>query len=236
MAVISPQKGLQNNYKVGCKKTYHGREITKGSVKMCVICVSSKGAKQPSAETIRKMFEANPHSAGYMYARNNKVVIHKGYKAIEELMADLEYENFTENDVVVYHFRIATQANRIEMSQPFPITRNIDDLEELDIVTDKGLAHNGILSQTSNGDKELSDTAIYIRRYIAGREITSEFVNNLAEDTEGSRLAILEGDGNFHLTGTWTYENGLYYSNENWKHASKSYAYYHRYGERSYEW
>ena len=199
---------------------------------MCVICVSSKGAKQPSESIIRKMFEANPHSAGYMYARGGQVVIHKGYKAVEELMADLEYENFTENDVVIYHFRIATQANRVEMSQPFPITRDIDKLEELDIVSDMGIAHNGILRQTSNGDKELSDTAIYIRRYIAGREITDEFVNNLAEDTVGNRLAILMGDGNFRLTGTWTYENGLYYSNENWKYARKGTAYYH-YGERS---
>ena len=199
---------------------------------MCVICVSSKGAKQPSEEMIRKMFNANPHSAGYMYARNGQVVIHKGYKVIEELMADLDYQNFTKNDVVVYHFRIATQANRIEMSQPFPITREIEELEKLDTVADMGIAHNGILTKTSNGDKELSDTAIYIRRYIAGKEITDEFVNFLAEDTVGSRLAILKGNGEFHLTGTWTYDNGLYYSNENWKYSRQSVAYHH-YGERS---
>lgn len=185
---------------------------------MCVICVSGKGAKQPTEENIRKMFEANPHSAGYMFSRNGHVVIHKGYLAIEELLWDLEREKFTDNDVVIYHFRIATQANRIEMSQPFPITDDIADLEELDIVADMGIAHNGILKQTSNGDKELSDTAIYIRQAIAGKKITDEFVNYLAEDTVGSRLAILEGNGKFHLTGTWTYENGLYYSNENWKY------------------
>ena len=202
---------------------------------MCVICVSGKGAKQPSEETIRKMFNANPHSAGYMYARNGQVVIHKGYKTIEELMTDLDYEKFTENDVVIYHFRIATQANRTEMSQPFPITREIKELEALDIVSKMGIAHNGILSQTSNGDKELSDTAIYIRRFIADREITSEFVENLAEDTKGNRLAILDGDGNFYLTGSWTYENGLYYSNENWKHSYKGATYY-RYVERGSKW
>ena len=199
---------------------------------MCVICVSGKGARQPSEEMLTKMFKANPHSAGYMYARNGKVVIHKGYRAIEELMTDLDYERFTESDVVVYHFRIATQANRIEMSQPFPITRDIEELESLDVVADMGIAHNGILSQTSNGDKELSDTAIYIRRYIAERKITDEFVKNLAEDTEGNRLAILDGDGNFHLTGVWTYDNGLYYSNEYWKHSYRSTAYY-KYVERS---
>ena len=190
---------------------------------MCVICVSSKGAKQPSEETIRKMFRANPHSAGYMFARDGKVEIHKGYQAIEELMWDLNYENFTEQDVVIYHFRIATQAHRIEMSQPFPVTEDIEDLEALDAVADMGIAHNGILRQTSNGDPLLSDTAIYIRERIAGRNITDEFVKNLAEDTVGSRLAILEGNGEFHLTGTWTYENGLYYSNEVWKYPRTSY-------------
>ena len=200
---------------------------------MCVICVSSKGAKQPSEEDIRRMFIANPHSAGYMYARNNKVVIHKGYRSFEELMTDLDYENFTDQDVVIYHFRIATQAKRQEMSQPFPISKDIGDLEELDIVADMGIAHNGVLSQTSNGDKRLSDTAIYIRKYIAGRKITDKFVNKLAEDTIGNRLAILMGDGNFRLTGAWTYENGLYYSNELWRRAREK---LHYYGGGEYEW
>lgn len=185
---------------------------------MCVICVSGKGVRQPDEETIRKMFAANPHSAGYMFARDGKVEIHKGYKSIEELMKDIEAEKFTENDVVIYHFRIATQANRIEMSQPFPITEDIEDLEALDITSDIGIAHNGILRQTSNGDPYLSDTAIYIRERIAGRKITRKLVKKLEADTVGSRLAILKGNGKFHLTGTWTYENGLYYSNENWKY------------------
>lgn len=190
---------------------------------MCVICVSSKGAKQPSEDMLQRMFDANPHSAGYMYARNGQVIIHKGYRCIEELMADLDHEKFTKNDVVVYHFRIATQANRQTMSQPFPVTKNIDDLEALDVVTDVGLAHNGILQQTSNGDKRLSDTAIYIRDYIAGKKITDRLVERIAEDTAGNRIVLLDKDGNFYLTGTWTYENGLYYSNENWKRTYTKY-------------
>lgn len=190
---------------------------------MCVICVSSKGAKQPSEDTLQRMFNANPHSAGYMYARNGQVIIHKGYRCIEELMVDLDHEKFTKNDVVVYHFRIATQANRQTMSQPFPVTKNIDDLEALDVVTDVGLAHNGVLLQTSNGDNRLSDTAIYIRDYIAGKKITDRLVERIAEDTAGNRIVLLDKDGNFYLTGTWTYENGLYYSNENWKRSYTKY-------------
>lgn len=203
---------------------------------MCVICVSGKGAKQPTEEMLTKMFRANPHSAGFMYSRNGKVVIHKGYRTIEELTKDLAFEKFTENDVVVYHFRISTQANRIEMSQPFPISKEIEELESLDIVADMGIAHNGIISKTSDGNKDLSDTAIYIRRYIAGREITKEFVKFLGDDTVGSRLAILDGDGNFHLTGSWIYENGLYFSNDYWDRPSYKGAAYYKYVERSTEW
>lgn len=184
---------------------------------MCVICVSGKGVRQPSEETMRRMFEANPHSAGYMFARDGKVEIHKGYKSIEELMQDIETEKFTESDVVIYHFRIATQANRIEMSQPFPITEDIEDLEALDIISDAGIAHNGILRQTSNGDPYLSDTAIYIRERIAGRKITLRLVKKLAADTVGSKLVLLKGNGKFYLTGSWSCEDGLYYSNEIWK-------------------
>ena len=127
-------------------------------------------------------------------------------------------ETSAKNNInVTEFFRIATQSHRIEMSQPFPVTRDLNDLEALDTTTDIGLAHNGILSQTSNGDKDLSDTAIYIRRYIAGKKITDDFVENLAEDTVGSRLAILNKDGEFRLTGSWSYENGLYFSNNNWR-------------------
>lgn len=52
------------------------------------------------------MFRRNPHGAGYMYARDGKVTIHKGFMNIEDFLAAVHAEQFTLQDSVVYHFRI----------------------------------------------------------------------------------------------------------------------------------
>lgn len=77
---------------------------------MCIICVSKSGVQQPTDSTIRAMFRRNPHGAGYMYARNGKVTIHKGFMNIEDFLSAVHTERFTPQDSVVYHFRISTQA------------------------------------------------------------------------------------------------------------------------------
>lgn len=184
---------------------------------MCIICVSPKGIRQPSAEEIRTMFKHNPDSAGYMVARGDSVEIHKGYETAEALLSDLSYEKFTDADVVVYHFRISTQGFNLAMSQPFPVTENTLKLKKLDTRSRYGIAHNGVLGAYSNGDKEYSDTALFIKALVAPQirksGITKQFVNLVKEETIGSRICILDADGRFYLTGKWIYEDGLYFSN-----------------------
>ena len=46
---------------------------------MCIICVSPKGTRQPTRAQLKTMFFRNPHGAGYMYARDGIVHIHKGF-------------------------------------------------------------------------------------------------------------------------------------------------------------
>ena len=50
---------------------------------MCIICVSPRKVRQPSLATIKTMFLRNPHGAGYMFARDGKVHISKGYMDVE---------------------------------------------------------------------------------------------------------------------------------------------------------
>ena len=54
---------------------------------MCIICVSKSGVRHPSDITLHAMFRRNPHGAGYMYARDGKVTIHKGFMNIEDFLA-----------------------------------------------------------------------------------------------------------------------------------------------------
>lgn len=53
---------------------------------MCIICVSPTGVRQPNFTTIRTMFRNNPHGAGYMFARDGKVHISKGYMNIDSFL------------------------------------------------------------------------------------------------------------------------------------------------------
>ena len=136
---------------------------------MCIICVSKSGVRQPSDITLRAMFRRNPHGAGYMYARDGKVTIHKGFMNIEDFLAAVHAEQFTPQDSVVYHFRISTQAGvNAPMTHPFPLSNQPRLMRSLDLTCRCGVAHNGIIQLTSDPDnKRYSDTAIFITDYLS---------------------------------------------------------------------
>ena len=141
-------------------------------------------------------------------------------KLFVDYLDAIEAEQFGPDDVVIYHFRIATQARRYEMSQPFPLTDEEALLSAWDTVSRFGVAHNGIIYKTSNGDKMYSDTAIYIRDYMApaieSEEDIEAMIPQIEEDTAPSKLAILSGSGRFWLTGQWIYDKGLLFSNDSY--------------------
>lgn len=183
---------------------------------MCVICISPKGIRQPNEEELRDMWLTNPHGAGYMVARDGNVEIHKGFMDYFEFLDQIQFENFTDDDVVVYHFRIATQGGiNPQMCHPFPYTTTTKGLTALDVQCRVGIAHNGIIRLTSNGDKELSDTALYIRDYLPRRVkngLNNMALNAIYHDIQ-SRMVFLFADGSFKKVGNWEEVDGLIYSN-----------------------
>ena len=201
---------------------------------MCVICVKKKGVKLPSYEDIRDMWEANPHGAGFMFVRNEKVYIRKGFMTLEDFNKALSKENFTKDDVIVMHFRISTQAGvNPEMTHPFALTKNIEKTKILNVVCDIGVAHNGIIKMTSNGNKEYSDTAIFVTQYMTKLirnfdDFYNPAVREMIEELAKSKLAILTKDGDVAMIGDFKEVDGLYYSNLNhvwrtrWERAARN--------------
>ena len=53
---------------------------------MCIICVSPARTRQPSISQIKTMFRNNPHGAGYMFARDGRVQIHKGFMDVASFL------------------------------------------------------------------------------------------------------------------------------------------------------
>lgn len=188
---------------------------------MCVIAASPAGTRQPNLEELYAMWLTNPHGAGYMVARKNRVEIHKGFMDFNDFWRAVSKERFSDADPVVYHFRISTQAGiNPEMTHPFPLTANLDRHKELNLTCSIGIAHNGIISLTANGSREYSDTSLFISRYmtqIIRRKSDLENPKKLDEilSLAKSKFCILSKDGAIKTIGGFIERDGILLSNGN---------------------
>lgn len=188
---------------------------------MCIIAASMKGARQPSVKELKNMFNNNPDGAGYMYARDGKVTIHKGFMDFTDFYRTILDERFTDDDPVVYHFRISTQAGvNPEMTHPFPLTSVKENCEKLDLRCSVGIAHNGIIRMTSNSnERRFSDTVLFITEYMTKlirnrQDITDPAVTTMIENLTNSKWAIMDGaTGNIVTVGNFQLSDGILFSN-----------------------
>ena len=187
---------------------------------MCIICVSRSGVRQPGEATIRAMFLNNPHGAGYMFARDGWVTIHKGFMDLDDYLRAIREEHFTAADSVVYHFRISTQAGvNPEMTHPFPLSNQPARLRRLDQSCRIGVAHNGVIRLTSDpNNKRYSDTAIFITDYLSHiirrrADLRDQRVLDSIFQIAQSRFAIMDGGGYIATVGKFIDERGLLFSN-----------------------
>ena len=187
---------------------------------MCVIAVSKKGIKQPTEKELSLMWKHNPDGAGYMFSRKNHVFIHKGFLYWADFIRSVRSERFTENDSVVYHFRIATQGGINEaMTHPFPLSNSLSHMSALDIRCDIGIAHNGIIPLTSDPKSEYSDTALFITKYMSALvrsplDLLNPNILTMIEQLAHSKFAIMDKYGNVTTIGTFSEQNGILYSNQ----------------------
>ena len=191
---------------------------------MCIICVSPARTRQPSISQIKTMFLNNPHGAGYMFAREGRVHIHKGFMDIDSFLSAVKAEHFTAKDSVVYHFRISTQAGvNPEMTHPFPLSNRLPHMKALDVECPCGVAHNGIIRLTSDPSQhEYSDTALFITHYMARMvhgldDLKDAQLLNRIERLAGSKLAIMDGSGYIATIGPFINERGLLFSNDSYQ-------------------
>lgn len=197
---------------------------------MCIICVSGKGVRQPNEDEIRNMFRRNPHGAGYMVAEGDRVRIEKGFMNVTELLRMLRFEKFTEDDVVVYHFRISTQAGvNPEMTQPFPLASNLSVMKYLTVIkADCGVAHNGIIPITTDPTEyEYSDTALFISQYLVDivrrqSDLRNQKVLDKIEKLIQSKMVLLDKRGEYATIGNFIKHDGLLFSN----HTFEEYKYF----------
>ena len=216
---------------------------------MCIIAYKSAEQKFPSKKTLKRCFDNNDDGAGFMFNASGTVYIKKGFTTFSSFWKTLRSarEKYGEDIPYVMHFRISTQAGtRPDCTHPFPLSSHMKDLRLLDTKTNIGIAHNGIISLTSewgHKGKELtySDTMTFITDYLSliiknknwyKDKDTVQLISNLMGS---SRFAILDNTGHCELLGSgWIYDNGIWYSNSTYK---KSYTYSgYSYWDDHYDW
>jgi hypothetical protein len=193
---------------------------------MCIIIIKKKNVAVPSHEVLENCFINNSDGSGIAYVKNgsNKVIIEKGFLFFEEFIGRINELNFQSDDIVMYHFRLATHGlNNKENTHPFPLSRNITDLKKLYLETDIAIAHNGIFGSMPR-NTENSDTQKFILFILSNLNVL-ENLNNEAfiELLRGycgysSKLAFLTGDKVF-LIGNFIFDkkSGLIFSNDGYK-------------------
>lgn len=201
---------------------------------MCVICIKKKGVNLPSDEIIKKMWNTNSDGAGVMYPDNGKVHIEKGFFNVEKFIERVH--ELDESNTIIMHFRIATHGGvNAGMTHPFPLTCKENEIVATDILTDVGIAHNGIIPKTTIDPRpQFSDTAEYIMKKLYPRYLQSDnfFTKNknkekIQKDIT-SRMVFLTPDGEVNTVGEWEEEDGLLYSNTYFKFTYNNY--YDRWG------
>lgn len=202
---------------------------------MCIVVYKKEGVGMPSTDILKKCFQNNSDGAGYMFAHHNTVIIRKGYmtfKAFDKALKS-DVKAFGDRCPYVLHFRISTQGGtRRDCTHPFPVSESMDELRRLHCTTHTGVAHNGIISLTSNYKKQItySDTMEFITDYLSliigeknyyyKNARSLKLINRLAD----SKLAILSADGHCELIGTgWIEDEKIFYSNGSYR---ESYTYY----------
>ena len=199
---------------------------------MCIIAAKPSGTKMPDTETIRAMWRNNPDGAGYMYAKDGKIRIEKGFMKLADLEASLAKtaKRVNLDDVsVVLHFRIKTHGEICPGNcHPFPVTRSVKALQSLSSCATLGIAHNGIIPIAPR--KGISDTMEYTASQLAPLYAAMpDFYRNdnaieLVRNAIQSKLAIMNGEGEIVLIGDFNEKDGIKYSNYSYAASRWSYA------------
>ena len=192
---------------------------------MCIIAVKPIGEELMERRILENCFNYNSDGMGFMWNEDGKVHISKGYMNFEEgyrVLKELDRRiNLKERGLVI-HFRIATSGN-VDMGacHPFAISNSDKTLRTLELTTDIGVAHNGIISAyIPPKNSILSDTQLFIKDYLYNiKEEIPNFLTNsnilfAIEKVAGSKLAFLDGEGNVTTVGKFISEDNYLFSNE----------------------
>lgn len=199
---------------------------------MCIILASLNG-QELTKNQLELSFKGNAHGVGFMYSKEKKLYIKKGYFEFEEFYKD--YHECIGNPHVI-HFRYKTSGKQDKVNcHPFVIrhqeTISLESKEEVKKSYEPLLAfaHNGVITGFSKTDT--SDTFNFNIEILQGFDSDSPDPNwwkipelkELLEKAIGknNKLVLLDNEGHIEIfnfsCGEWVKENEIWASNDSYK-------------------
>lgn len=189
---------------------------------MCVILKKPSNLPLPSEDILKNCFESNPDGAGFMFQRDGRVLLRKGFMTLssllEALKEELPPEEMLQKELII-HFRVGTHAEKTApFTHPFPITDSEEGLKALRLRCNLAIAHNGIIHGTSK-TSNLSDTQHFIRDFLFNLHLLKvdlfcERAISLISYTVGSyQKFALMSPTKVALIGPFIEHEGIFYSN-----------------------
>ena len=156
---------------------------------------------------------------------------------LEELLnslEDLKKKINIEEIPLILHFRISTSGKTDGATcHPFPVTSDLNALRKTHVITNLGMAHNGIISDFEEKKSIYSDTQLFVNKCVSYLyDMNPKFLHDdrteklLEPIINGSRLAFLDSHGNIYRYGDWIENDGIYYSNEGYIPWTSRYYHY----------
>ena len=204
---------------------------------MCILICKEKNVELPSKKRLEICFENNSDGCGFMFTRNNKLIIEKGfmdfdnfYKRLMEV--DKELNLYEQN--VILHFRISTSGKICgNLTHGYVVTDDYDKMKETYVELEEGIAmsHNGILPSKYIPSKEIqnkhniNDTMKFIHDVVYPLvqldkySVFKPFYQDMLEKEIGTnKLAFLNSNGEMTKIGNFILgDDGVWYSNDTYE-------------------
>ena len=204
---------------------------------MCILICKEKNVELPSKKRLEICFENNSDGCGFMFTRDNKLIIEKGfmdfdnfYKRLMEV--DKELNLYEQN--VILHFRISTSGKICgNLTHGYVVTDDYNKMKETYVELEEGIAmsHNGILPSKYIPSKEIqnkhniNDTMKFIHDVVYPLvqldkySVFKPFYQDMLEKEIGTnKLAFLNSNGEVAKVGKFILgDDGVYYSNDTYQ-------------------
>lgn len=177
---------------------------------MCIIMAAKVNIEIPE-QNIQNSFKQNPDGAGYMFVRQGKVVVRRGYMDVSGLLRAYQKDvRAYPNSPFVMHCRIST-SGKVDVDNCHPFLLESHNL---------GIAHNGIMREFEVPHSAHSDTWHF--SYGALAKLPKSALRNAGMDllleslakTTSSKFAVLTGNSlRLYNEAAGVWDKGVWYSN-----------------------